>query len=177
MLDHREPILKDRYAPPSEEEIRCLDLATDLVAEFRKLEPRMTSGYMAAFLAVAKSPGLGPSLYASMLGTTQPVSSRILQEIASHPRAREEGLGLVDSEIDPNNRRQHKYFLTSDGRKFVKALVTHYKRYEQRVRLLGASAPKPNMEAATAALLEAIPVLDPTQAEKIATKVVKAAIS
>jgi DNA-binding MarR family transcriptional regulator len=177
MLDNRRPVLKEKYAPPNEEEIRCLDLATDLVAAFRQIDHRMTSSYMAGFLTVAKSPGLGPSLYAGMLETTQPVASRILQEISSNPRVRGEGLGLVDSEIDPDNRRQHNYFLTRKGHMLVGNLMTHYERYKQKVGALGASAPKPDMKAATVALMEAIPVLDPTQAEKIAAKVVRAAVS
>jgi hypothetical protein len=59
---------------------------------------------LAAFLTVARHPGLGPTGYAKLLGTIQPIMSRILLEIGRKARAREEGLGLVDN-VGP--RLQH----------------------------------------------------------------------
>jgi DNA-binding MarR family transcriptional regulator len=148
-----------------------------MVEEFRKREHKIPSSYMVTLLLVARYPGEGPSFYAEKLGTSQPVASRNLHELGNHARIRGDGLGLVDSEIDPGNLRQKKYFLTEEGRILMRNLMAHYERYEQRIRSLGSEAPKPDMEAATDALMEAIPVLDPKQAKDIASKVVKAAIS
>lgn len=86
-----------------------------VVEEFRRLYPAMPSAYLDAFLAVALSPGLGPTDYARMTGTTQPVMSRLLLEIGEQSREREEPLHLVVSRRHPGNRRQICYFLTSKG--------------------------------------------------------------
>ena len=85
------------------------------VEEFRCLYPAMPTAYLDAFLAVALSPGLGPTEYAKLTGTTQPIMSRLLLEIGEQSREREEPLHLVVSRRHPGNRRQICFFLTSKG--------------------------------------------------------------
>ena len=85
------------------------------VEEFRRIYPAMPTAYLDAFLAVALKPGLGPTEYAKMLGSTQPIMSRLLLEIGEQSREREEPLHLVVSRRHPENRRQICYFLTSKG--------------------------------------------------------------
>lgn len=86
-----------------------------IIAEFRKLMPGLPAGYIDAFLAVALKPGLGPTDYAKVLGTAQPIMSRVLMEIGEQARGREEPLHLVVSRRHPENRRQICYYLTAKG--------------------------------------------------------------
>jgi DNA-binding MarR family transcriptional regulator len=122
----------DRYAPPSDLEVRRLQMLIDVVQIIRKQEPKMTTSYLVAFLAVAMDPGKGPTAYAERLGTIQPVMSRVLLEIGKKARSRETGaLGLVDSEPDPGNLRQHRYFLTEKGRELFKMVMDRMAAFEQ----------------------------------------------
>jgi|SRR5215211_860635 DNA-binding MarR family transcriptional regulator len=115
--------IADKFAQPSDEDIAALDRTYLLIKAFRDRDHRMTSSYITAFLAVARFPGEGPTFYASKLGATQPVASRVLQEIGTNPRVKGKGLELVDSEIDPANRRQHRYFLTQRGRGLLRDVI------------------------------------------------------
>jgi len=121
----------DRFAVPPDEEARRLDLMMRLLNAFRAREPKMTSGYIAAFLAVARHPGQGPTDYAKMLGTIQPIMSRTLLEIGKKARTRQEGLGLVDSEANPDDLRLNRYFLTSKGRMLYKDIQDILEQYER----------------------------------------------
>jgi len=114
----------DKYARPSDEAVAALDRSYRLIKAFRDRDHKMPISYMAAFIVVARFPGMGPSFYAEKLGTTQPVASRTLQEIGTNPRVKGKGLELVDSEIDPGNRRQHRYFLTPKGRGLYRDILT-----------------------------------------------------
>jgi DNA-binding MarR family transcriptional regulator len=121
----------DRYRAPDDEDVRRIDIATRFVNVFRMQEARMTASYMAAFLAVAKNPGQGPTEYAKACGTTQPIMSRLLLELGSHARVREQGIGLVDREVDPGNLRQTRYFLTNKGRIVYREVIETLKALER----------------------------------------------
>jgi DNA-binding MarR family transcriptional regulator len=121
MTTAKEPA--DRYRKPADEEVRRLEVASRFVNVFRMQDSRMTSSYMAAFLAVARNPGQGPTEYAKVCGTIQPIMSRILLELGEHARQRSAGLGLVDRVPDPGNLRQQRYFLTNKGRVVYRELM------------------------------------------------------
>ncbi len=87
----------------------------DAVGAFRALQPGIPTSYVDMFLAVALRPGLGPSEYASMVGTIQPMASRTLMEIGGHSRVRDTPLHLVSSQPHPESRRQVQYLLTPKG--------------------------------------------------------------
>ena len=75
----------------------------------------MPSSYMSAFLAVAMNPGAGPTDLARVMGTIQPIASRVLQEIGQRARHGDEPLQLVDQRISPHSGRNREYFLTTKG--------------------------------------------------------------
>jgi hypothetical protein len=165
------PKTRDRYEAPAEDDARRLRLVADILETAREHGFETTS-YLAAFLTVARHPGLGPTGYAKLLGTIQPIMSRILLEIGRQARAREEGLGVVDSEIDPDNFRQRKYFLTPTGLRLYEDLIGKFATYER-----GVTSGEPNVSAAADALMAEIPVLDRAKAVEIARRVVSASRS
>jgi len=84
------------------------------LSRFREVYPKATLRQASAFLAVAVTPGYGPTEYAKALGTVQPVASRWLLDLGSNGREHE-GLGLLERRVDPENLRQVQYTLTPDG--------------------------------------------------------------
>ena len=98
------------------QEQRAAHRALELVRAFRRVDSKMPSSYMEAFLAVALKPGYGPTEYAKDLRTIQPIMSRILLELGEHPRAGLRGLGLVDRRMSSESLRNQEYYLTSKGR-------------------------------------------------------------
>ncbi len=114
----------DRFAEPDKDDAERLRLAFNIVSAFREVHPKMPTSYAQAFLAVAMHPGQGPTEYAKMIGTMQPIASRILLEIGIKARERDDdGLGLVDRQTDPANLRQQKYFLTGKGAALMNRLL------------------------------------------------------
>lgn len=92
------------------------------INEFRTIQPKITANQIAAFLAVATKPGLGPTDYSRVLQTIQPVASRWLLDMG--PKSRDgEGLGLLDRRPDPRSLRQIQYHLTADGLKLAEKLA------------------------------------------------------
>lgn len=114
------------FEKPQGEQATRLDKLSHIVDVFRLISPRMTASYMSGFLAVARNPGCGPTEYAKMLGTIQPIASRILLELGSHSRNEgKEGLGLVDRVVSPTSLRNQQYFLTPKGRKLLHEIEKH----------------------------------------------------
>lgn len=95
--------------------LKSLGRLKDVIGAFRSLEPNLPASYIDAFLAVALRPGQGPTDYAVMLGTIQPVASRTLMEIGESARTRATPLHLVASYPHPESRRQVMYQLTPKG--------------------------------------------------------------
>jgi hypothetical protein len=95
--------------------LKSLGRLKDAIGAFRNLEPNLPASYIDAFLAVALRPGQGPTDYAAMIGTIQPVASRTLMEIGESARTRTAPLHLVASHPHPESRRQIAYDLTPKG--------------------------------------------------------------
>lgn len=89
---------------------------------FRTLYPNMPSSYIDAFLCVVLEPGKGPSDYAIDMNTIQPIASRVLLEIGTKARLRDEGLHLVDRQLSDTSLRNHELFLTPKGRQLMNQL-------------------------------------------------------
>lgn len=106
----------DRFKEPSGNDARAISKAVRLIDAFRTVDPKIPSSYIRMFLAVAEKPGRGPTEYARMLETVQPVASRILLEIGPKARERDAGLGLVTMDYAPDNLKQKQYYLTDKGR-------------------------------------------------------------
>lgn len=116
-------MISDRYQAPDEDDIRKAMRFYQAVNAFRTIDPKIPSSYVAAFMAVAMKPGQGPTEYAKMLGTIQPIASRVLLEIGIKAREREKALGLVDRVADPNNLRQQMYYLTPKGKALFRQVM------------------------------------------------------
>lgn len=101
-------------------EARGILRASWIVHEFRSAGHRMTANNIAAFLAVANSPDLGPTEYAKLLGTMQPVASRWLLDLGPKGREGSEGMGLLEREPDLMNLRQVRYRLSDRGMSLAK---------------------------------------------------------
>lgn len=92
------------------------------IEAFRSLYPNMPTSYVDAFLSVVLEPGKGPSDYAEDMGTIQPIASRVLLEIGTKARLRDEGLHLVDRQLSDTSLRNHELFLTPKGRQLMKQI-------------------------------------------------------
>ncbi|ACA19282.1 transcriptional regulator, MarR family [Methylobacterium sp. 4-46] len=95
--------------------LRGLMRALWILDTFRGMNPRMSITYAMGFLMVANRPGLGPTDYAPMLGTTQPIMSRMLLDLGPKTRDKPEGLGLLERRVSPESLRQVCYTLTAKG--------------------------------------------------------------
>jgi DNA-binding MarR family transcriptional regulator len=89
---------------------------------FREVYPKATLRQASAFLAVAITPGYGPTEYAKALGTVQPVASRWMLDLGANGREHE-GLGLLERRVDPENLRQIQYTLTPEGDELARRIA------------------------------------------------------
>jgi hypothetical protein len=106
-----------RFEPLEGADATAVEKLSRAIDHFRLVDPKMPTSYVSAFLSVAMRPGEGPTEYARMMGTIQPIVSRILLEIG--PKARRgngPGLGLVDRVVHESSLRNQRYFLTAKGR-------------------------------------------------------------
>jgi DNA-binding MarR family transcriptional regulator len=112
-----------RFHELNDEDAKTFRKLQRAIEAFRSLDPRMPSSYIAAFLAVVLEPGKGPTEYAQDLGTIQPIMSRVLLEIGTKARMRDEGLQLVDRQVSDVSLRNQEYFLTPKGRQLMNQLL------------------------------------------------------
>jgi DNA-binding MarR family transcriptional regulator len=125
MSNHR-----DRFASPDDDGARRLSRLFAVLQVLREVSPTLPASYAQALLAVAMKPGHGSGTYAKDLGVIQPVASRTLLEIGKKTRGGGPGLGLVDSQQDPVDLRQQRYFLTPKGRKLIDKVLQIIERGE-----------------------------------------------
>lgn len=104
-------------------DLKSVDKLIRIVELFRTLDHKIPSSQIHAFLAVCAKPGLGPSEYAKLLGTTQPIASRMLLELGQKDRTGTQGMDLVDSKRDIENLRIYKQFLTPKGRRLLNQIL------------------------------------------------------
>ena len=114
-----------RFDPPTGQEATTLDRLSMVIDAFRLVDPKMPSSYISAFLAVARKPGFGPSEYAKMIGTIQPIMSRVLLEIGPRSREGGAGYGLVDRVVHEESLRNQRYFLTPKGKQMIQQITKH----------------------------------------------------
>lgn len=115
--------MANRVHKLSEAEAKALIKARRLVEAFRKVDHKIPASYIAAYLAVALEPSKGPTHYAKVLGTIQPIASRMLLEIGPKARHKDEPLGLVDKDVSPHSLRDHEYFLTLRGKALMQEII------------------------------------------------------
>lgn len=126
MIDSDEHAI-ERFAPLSAEDIRIVEQMERFVDAFRVIRDGiMPSSYIRTFLAVAKEPGHGSSIYARKLGMVHAVASRILLELGQKTRWGGPGLMLLDTEVDSADRRIKRIFLTPAGQALFREVLGIY---------------------------------------------------
>lgn len=104
-------------------DLRALTRLNWTVETVRRVAPNMPLGYLHMLLWVSMKPGLGPTEYAKLTGTTQPIASRVLLEIGPQARERQEPLNLVSRCVSPHSLRQVEYRLTPKGEALVRRVT------------------------------------------------------
>ncbi|SDR09013.1 hypothetical protein SAMN05519103_00699 [Rhizobiales bacterium GAS113] len=117
----------DRFGPLGEQERRAAERLDDALAML--LVAGISSvGHARSLLAVALEPGAGSADYAKRVGSLQPVISRHLLELGIKARTGGPGLGLIDRQSDPADLRNHRNYLTSNGKRAIAALSSILQR-------------------------------------------------
>jgi DNA-binding MarR family transcriptional regulator len=99
--------------------IRTMLTAIPLIRDIR---PTMTVSACEAFWLVAQKEGLTVGDYAKQAGVAQTTMSRHLQDLGEYDRRHDEGAGLIESRINPMNRRERLHYLTAKGRALLAAI-------------------------------------------------------
>lgn len=102
--------------------LRGLDVFTDL-------RGTIPTQYLRAFILIAMDEGRPVGEYAQKAQVSPSVMSRHVLDLADGSRrVNEEGLGLVVSKLNPNNRREHVVYLTDKGRAVFGKIVRNLER-------------------------------------------------
>lgn len=104
-------------------DLRTLTKLTWMVETLRAVAPGMPLSYLHALLWVAMKPGLGPTEYAKLMGSSQPVASRVLLEVGCKARERQEPLQLVSRNYSAHSLRQTECRLTPKGEALMRKVV------------------------------------------------------
>lgn len=84
---------------------------------FTELRTAIPSQYLRTFLFVAMDEGKPIGEYARKAGVAPSVMSRHVLDLSDGSRrVSDEGLGLLVSKLNPNNRREHIVYLTDVGK-------------------------------------------------------------
>lgn len=99
----------------------AIDKLMQALKALQSLHPRMELSSALVLLEVSKSSGLRQVELAKRLGISQTAVSR---NMAILGRFNDVGLGLVEFQDDPNDRRVHVLKFTSKGRALIRRLET-----------------------------------------------------
>lgn len=89
----------------------------------RGVDPVMPSHHLIALLYISRHPGCSQGDLVEHLDTTTASAARICSRLSSWERPRSPGLGLIDVEVDIEDRRRRNLWLTTKGQKVVKRMV------------------------------------------------------
>jgi len=84
----------------------------------RAVDPKFDVTAWLVFLYVAKNPGTGSASIVKELDLSQSTLSRTVIYLSNLPN----GLNLIAMEPNPEDRRQHRLYLTEKGEAFLKSL-------------------------------------------------------
>lgn len=115
-----------RFHELTDAERRWMKKVDRVITAFRYVHEDMPTSYCDAFLKVAVEPGFGPTHYAKKLGVIQAIASRLLLRIGKVASGLEQkrGLGLVDRQPSPTSLRSQEYYLTPEGMKLLRNLLS-----------------------------------------------------
>ena len=99
----------------------------DTLGRLTEADPQMTIQSLRTFLLVAMNEGASLKELADRIGLPQASTGRYLQDLSDSGRLmagkRKASMGLVRSEVDPNEMRRKMFTLTPKGRKFLADLL------------------------------------------------------
>lgn len=98
-------------------------LGLRMLEELRKLDPEMTAQEAQCLLGVAAWPGISVRELAERVGVEPPTASRNIAILGRYGRGGKEGLKLIDSQEDPEDRRHKRLSLTAHGKKVLGAMA------------------------------------------------------
>lgn len=89
---------------------------------WRSLYSEIQAQTIATFLHIAADPGITLTKLQERLGIAQSSTSRNVAYLSDWYRYQVAGLGLVRTEVNPQNRREKSCHLTAKGERFLKTL-------------------------------------------------------
>ena len=119
------PNRRSGYSPLpelSEEEQGAFDAVQAVFLAFKAYRDTMPLQYAITFMEIARNEGKMVQDYSQALGVSQSVMSRHLQDLGDLSRSYEEGFGLIQTSVDPLNRRAYRVTLTDKGRAFARQI-------------------------------------------------------
>ncbi len=96
-----------------------------IIEEFRKLDPDMQMPMAATFLLVALNDGISRTEVMGRLGVAGSTATRNLMGLMQQGRLGRPGHGLVDQEVNPEERRWRMHSLSPKGRAVLRAMLEH----------------------------------------------------
>lgn len=117
-----------KRTPPSvkpivTDEQRRGNKAAMLFQAFRQVDQTMPMQLAYTFLLVALHDGISVTEVADLAGFRLATASRHLLDLGERNRKKEPGLGLVKSEVDPDELRRKIYTLTPKGRNLYNTIL------------------------------------------------------
>jgi DNA-binding MarR family transcriptional regulator len=105
---------------------KSIDRLLEIIGAFREIDHRhrgITTEAIAAFLLVARNPGIGLSKIAETLGVAESTATRNVFLLSRFREPGLHGLDLVVSDINPENRREKVVHLTPKGEILARKLI------------------------------------------------------
>lgn len=93
------------------------------IEEFRKLNDKMQAQQIVTFLHIMAKPGISVTELAKATAMSSSAASRNAAALGETHRSGEKGFGLVDYNLDPNDTRVKRFYLTNRGTAVAKTLV------------------------------------------------------
>ena len=133
----------------TDDDQRALFSLSKVLASFQAMNRSMTIELANVFLLVSLKEGQRAVDYAKETGLTQSTISRHLLDLSDYRRdlteagaGRKEGYGLVKAEVDPQELRAKRYYLTHKGRTQVQRVLGVLAGEDQGRVKVGVSAMK-----------------------------------
>lgn len=107
----------------SQKEERRARRLLKIIEEFRKLDPDMQMPMAASFLLVALNEGISRTEVMQHLGVAGSTATRNLMGLMEKGRLGRPGHGLVDQEVNPDERRWRMHYLSPKGRLVLRSML------------------------------------------------------
>lgn len=102
-----------------------------VLEEFRKLDPDMQLPMAEALLLVALNPGISRTEVMHRLGVAGSTATRNLMGLMPQGRLGRPGHGLIEQQVNPEERRWRMHSLSPEGWLFIRLLLNHFRGQAQ----------------------------------------------